>query len=53
VPPSPGSAAVFSLRAGRLNFTHVRQAGVFSGFELVRFRESMRADLIGEAPERG
>jgi hypothetical protein len=50
VPPSPGSAAVFSLRAGRLNFTHVRQAGVFSGFELVRFRESLRADLLGEAP---
>jgi hypothetical protein len=50
VPPSPGSAAVFSLRSGRLNFSHVRQAGVFSGFELVRFRERLRADLLGEAP---
>ncbi|HTO52977.1 MAG TPA: hypothetical protein VMR50_06275 [Myxococcota bacterium] len=48
VPPSPGSAAVYSLRAGRLNFTHVRQSGVFSGFELVRFRESLRRDLLGE-----
>ena len=49
VPPSPGSGAIFSLRAGRLNFSHVRQAGVFSGFELVRFRRSLRADLLGEA----
>jgi len=48
VPPSPGSAAVFSLRGGRLNFSHVRQSGVFSGFELVRFRESLRHDLTGE-----
>jgi hypothetical protein len=48
VPPSPGSVAVFSLRDGRLNFSHVRQAGVFSGFELVRFRRSLRADLLGE-----
>jgi hypothetical protein len=49
VPPSPGSAAIFSLRDGRLNFSHVRQSGVFSGFELVRFRRSLRADLLGEA----
>ena len=48
VPPSPGSAAVFSLRGGRLNFSHVRQAGVFSGFELVRFRGRLRGDLLGE-----
>jgi len=47
VPPSPGSGAIFSIREGRLNFSHVRQAGVFSGFELVRFRESLRADLLG------
>jgi hypothetical protein len=47
VPPSPGSATIFSIRDGRLNFSHVRQAGVFSGFELVRFRESLRADLLG------
>ncbi|HXZ85719.1 MAG TPA: hypothetical protein VEI82_09535, partial [Myxococcota bacterium] len=48
VPPSPGSAAIFCLRAGRLNVTHVRQAGVFSGFELVRFQQRLRADLLGE-----
>jgi hypothetical protein len=48
VPPSPGSAAIFSLREGRLNFSHVRQSGVFSGFELVRFQRSLRADLLGE-----
>jgi hypothetical protein len=48
VPPSPGSGAVYSLRGGRLNFTHVRQTGVFSGFELVRFREALRRDLLGE-----
>ncbi|HTO71143.1 MAG TPA: hypothetical protein VMR31_14875 [Myxococcota bacterium] len=48
VPPSPGSAAIFSVRDGRLNATHVRQAGVFSGFELVRFQKRLRADLLGE-----
>jgi len=48
VPPSPGSAAIFSIRDGRLNLTHVRQAGVFSGFELVRFQKRLRADLLGE-----
>ncbi len=48
VPPSPGSAAIFSLRAGRLNFSHVRQSGVFSGFEQVRLQRSLRADLLGE-----
>jgi len=48
VPPSPGSATIFSIREGRLNATHVRQAGVFSGFELVRFQQRLRADLVGE-----
>lgn len=48
VPPSPGSATIFSIRDGRLNATHVRQAGVFSGFELVRFQKRLRADLVGE-----
>ena len=48
VPPSPGSGAIFSIRDGRLNFTHVRQEGVFSGRELELFRASLRADLLGE-----
>jgi hypothetical protein len=48
VPPSPGSGAIFSIREGRLNFTHVRQARVFSDGELERFRASLRADLLGE-----
>jgi hypothetical protein len=48
VPPSPGSGAVFSLRSGRLNFTHVRQAGVFSEPELALFRDALRADLLGD-----
>ena len=47
VPPSPGSSAVFSLRGGRLNFTHVHQAGVFSAAELSHFRAALRADLLG------
>ena len=48
VPPSPGSGAIFSLRDGRLNFTHVRQAGVFGA---ARARgasaRALRADLLG------
>ncbi len=47
VPPSPGSSAVFSLRDGRLNFTHVRQNGVFTDAELACFRASLRGDLLG------
>ena len=47
VPPSPGSGAIFSLRGGRLNFTHVRQAGVFRAGELARFEDALRADLLG------
>jgi hypothetical protein len=49
VPPSPGSSAIFSVRAGRLNFTHVRQAGVFGAAELARFHARLRADLLGDA----
>ena len=48
VPPSPGSGAVFSLRNGRLNFTHVRQMGVFSEPELGLFRAALRADLLSD-----
>jgi hypothetical protein len=47
VPPSPGSGAIFSLRRGRLNFSHVHQAGVFRAGELARFRAQLRADLLG------
>jgi hypothetical protein len=49
VPPSPGSALAFSLRAGRLGATHVRQRGVFDPDELAVFREQLRADLLGPA----
>jgi len=48
VPASPGSGSVFSIREGRLNFTHVRQAGVFSDRELAVFRAALREDLLGE-----
>jgi hypothetical protein len=47
VPPSPGSGAIFSLRTGRLNFTHVRQAGVFRAGERELFERALRADLLG------
>jgi hypothetical protein len=47
VPPSPGSGAIFSLRQGRLNFTHVRQAGVFRAGEAELFARTLRADLLG------
>jgi hypothetical protein len=47
VPPSPGSGAIFSLRRGRLNFTHVRQAGVFRPGEQEIFESALRADLLG------
>ena len=50
VPPSPGSSAIFSLRDGRLNFTHVRQTGVFGAAELARFHARLRADLLGDGP---
>jgi hypothetical protein len=47
VPPSPGSGAIFSLRRGRLNFTHVRQAGVLRAGEREIFEGALRADLLG------
>jgi len=47
VPPSPGSSAILSVRAGRLNLTHVYQTGVFSEAERALFRERLRADLLG------
>jgi hypothetical protein len=46
VPASPGSGAIMSIREGRLNLTHVRQAGVFSGAETELFRERMLEDLL-------
>jgi hypothetical protein len=49
VPPSPGSCAAMSLRGGRLNVTHVHQAGIFSDLERARFRDSLRADLVNGA----
>jgi hypothetical protein len=51
VPASPGSAAILSIREGRLNITHVHQHGVLDEAELARFRDHLVADLIGdEAP---
>ncbi len=49
VPASPGSAAILSVRRGRLNATHVHQEGLFSDAELARFREQLFADLLGHA----
>ncbi len=45
VPASPGSSAVFSIRNGRLNFTHVHQSGVFMADDLTIFRARLLADL--------
>lgn len=47
VPPSPGSSAVLSVREGRMNLTHVHQAGVISERERALLRERLRADLLG------
>jgi hypothetical protein len=47
VPASPGSSAVMSLREGRLNLTHVYQAGVMSDEERGLFMEQLRTDLVG------
>jgi hypothetical protein len=46
VPPSPGSCAALSLRAGRLNLTHVYQQGVVGDDELVAFANTMRRELL-------
>lgn len=47
VPPSPGSSAIFSIRAGRLNATHVHQQDVLSPSELASFWGQLREDLAG------
>src|SRR5690606_1590058 len=47
VPASPGSGLVFSLRSGRLDCTHVRQAGVLGPDELAAFRARLEQDLLG------
>ncbi|HYB11933.1 MAG TPA: hypothetical protein VEG67_00585 [Myxococcota bacterium] len=44
---SPGSAALLSLRDGRLNVGHVRQQDVFSAAELSAFRTQLHRDLLG------
>jgi len=49
VPVSPGSAAVMSLRDGRLNVTHVQQRGLLSESEQALFRDRLFADLLGES----
>jgi len=48
VPPSPGSCAAMSVHRGRLNLTHVYQAGAMSEEEVDRFAEAMRAELLRE-----
>jgi len=48
VPASPGSAAILSIREGRLNITHVHQHGVLDDAELALFRDHLVADLIGD-----
>ncbi len=48
VPTSPGSSAAMSLRGGRLNVSHVQQAGLFSDEERALFQRTLRADLLGE-----
>lgn len=48
VPASPGSAAILSIREGRLNITHVHQSGVLDEVELALFRDHLVADLIGD-----
>lgn len=47
VPASPGSAAILSLREGRLNLAHVHQQDAFREGELAVFRDAMFADLTG------
>ena len=49
VPVSPGSAAIMSVRHGRLSVTHVHQRGLLGESELALFRERLFADLLGEA----
>ena len=47
VPTSPGSSAAISLRGGRLNVSHVQQAGLLSDEERALFQRTLRADLLG------
>src|SRR6185369_11719707 len=47
VPPSPGSAVVFSLRGGGLDVVHVHQDGVLSAREQHVFQDSVLRDLSG------
>jgi hypothetical protein len=47
VPTSPGSGVILSIRAGRLNLTHVYQQGVISDEERSLLRRRLRADLLG------
>ncbi|MGH0033313.1 MAG: hypothetical protein ACQGVC_26285 [Myxococcota bacterium] len=48
VPASPGSAAIMSVRHGRLNVTHVHQRGLLSDEERSLFRERLFGDLLGD-----
>lgn len=43
--PSPGSCAAMSIHRGRLNLTHVYQAGAVSDDEVVLFSQTMRSEL--------
>ncbi len=47
VPPSPGSAIVFSLRGGGLDVVHVHQDAVLSAREQQVFQDSVLRDLAG------
>jgi hypothetical protein len=47
VPASPGSGAILSIREGRLNLTHVHQAGVLTEAERALLRGRLRDDLLG------
>jgi len=49
VPTSPGSAAILSIRDGRLNLTHVYQQGVLGEEERALLRRRLREDLLGDA----
>jgi len=49
VPASPGSCLAISRRGGRLNVTHVHQAGIFSEAERLLLFETLRTDLLDES----
>ena len=49
VPASPGSGAILSVREGRLNLTHVHQAGVTTAAEREILQRRIRDDLLGVA----